>query len=416
MRSPRRASCVLELLGRNASGQAAKSPEAEQSSAAAGEDAEGAAGAGLRFGGGEAEGGGVGGVEQGGGEGDGAQHLTVVAGGEGEQAEGQIATAGDLADCPRRGVRLTETGGAQGRAGGEEGGGADRHPAGRHAEQRLARQRVDLRRATEQHQLNLSRAGHDGGVAEGDTIRRLVQRFEATIVGEAVAVSAPNPRGRAAGVERLDGMTLERAEARGKHLLLCFGELSLHSHLGMSGGWHLYRRGLPWRRPRRSAWAVLSGGGWDAVQFGGSTLEVMTTAKLRRHPQITSLGPDILDQELDLAAVAAAIRAADPGRELGDALLDQRLVAGIGNIFKSEACFAAKVDPWRPVGDLSEAELGEVLGDARKLMQGAVESGRLPFRIYRRREGVCPRCRGRISSRGQGDDSRTTYWCPRCQV
>ena len=142
----------------------------------------------------------------------------------------------------------------------------------------------------------------------------------------------------------------------------------------------------------------------------------MTTAKLRRHPQVTGLGPDILDQELDLEALAAAIPAADPGRELGDAMLDQCLVAGIGNIFKSEACFAAKVDPWRPVGDLSEAELLEVLGDARALMQGAVESGRQPSRIYRRRAGVCPGCRGRISSRGQGDDNRTTYWCPRCQV
>jgi endonuclease-8 len=253
-------------------------------------------------------------------------------------------------------------------------------------------------------------------VAEGDTIRRLVRRLEATIVGETVAASAPNPRGRAAGVERLDGLTLERAEARGKHLLLSFGELSLHSHLGMSGGWHVYRQGAPWRRPRRSAWAVLSGGGWDAVEFGGSTLEVMTTAKLRRHPQITGLGPDLLDDEFDLEVVVAAIRAAEPGRQLGDALLDQHLVAGIGNIFKSEACFAAKVDPWRPLGDLSEAELREVLCDARELMQGAVESGRVPFRIYRRRQGACPRCRGRIASRGQGDDNRTTYWCPQCQV
>ncbi|HEY2715624.1 MAG TPA: DNA-formamidopyrimidine glycosylase family protein [Solirubrobacterales bacterium] len=251
-------------------------------------------------------------------------------------------------------------------------------------------------------------------MAEGDTILRLVHRLDATLVGETVAASAPNPRGRAAGVERLGGRTLERAEARGKHLLLCFGELSLHSHLGMSGGWHLYRRGAPWRRPRRSAWAVLSGGGWDAVQFGGPTLEVMTTSKLRRHPQITGLGPDVLAAEFDLDAAVAAIRS-DPSRELGDALLDQHLLAGIGNIFRSEACFAAGVSPWRPVADLSEAELREVVGDARKMMSAAVDSGRHPFRIYRRRGGVCPRCRGPISSRGQGDDNRTTYWCPRCQ-
>jgi endonuclease-8 len=252
-------------------------------------------------------------------------------------------------------------------------------------------------------------------VAEGDTIRRLVARLDATVVGQELATSAPNPRGKAAGVERLDGRRLESATAHGKHLVLDFGELSLHSHLGMSGGWHLYRPGNAWKRPRRSAWAVLSGGGWDAVQFGGPTIEVMTTSKMRRHPAITGLGPDILEDEFELDGAVAKLRA-EPTRGIGDALLDQHLVAGIGNIFKSEACFAARLDPWRPVGDLSEAELREVVCDARGLMQGAVETGRVPFKIYRRRGGVCPRCRGPVSSRGQGDANRTTYWCPRCQA
>jgi len=252
-------------------------------------------------------------------------------------------------------------------------------------------------------------------VAEGDTILRLARRFEQTIVGETVAASAPNPRGKAAGIERLDGRRLEAVEARGKHFLLDFGELSLHSHLGMNGGWHIYRHGSRWRRSRASAWAVLSSERWEAVQFGGTTLQVMTTPRLRRHPQITGLGPDILAEEFDEEAVVAAMRA-DPGRDLGDALLDQHLVAGIGNIFKSEACFAARVDPWRSVGDLSEEELRSVLAAARGLMLEAVKSGRYPFKVYKRRQGACPRCRGRISSRGQGDANRTTYWCPRCQV
>ena len=252
-------------------------------------------------------------------------------------------------------------------------------------------------------------------MAEGDTILRLARRFEQTIVGETVAASAPNPRGKAAGVERLDGRRLERIEARGKHLLLGFGELSLHSHLGMSGGWHLYRQGARWRRPRASAWAVLTAGAWDAVQFGGPTLEVMSSSRLRRDPQIARLGPDILAGELDADAIVAALRA-DPTRTLGDALLDQHLVAGIGNIFKSEACFAARVDPWRPAGDLSDEELRRVVAAARGLMLEAVKSGRHPHKVYRRRQGACPRCHGRIESRGQGDANRTTYWCPRCQV
>ncbi|HEV2728382.1 MAG TPA: DNA-formamidopyrimidine glycosylase family protein, partial [Solirubrobacterales bacterium] len=193
-------------------------------------------------------------------------------------------------------------------------------------------------------------------MAEGDTILRLARRFEATLLGEAVAAAAPNPRGKAANVERLDGLALESVEAHGKHLLLGFGDLSLHSHLGMSGGWHFYRPRSRWRRPRSSAWAVLAGGEWEAVQFGGPTLRVTTTSRLRRDPQITRLGPDILADDFDADAVIGALRA-DPARGLGDVLLDQHLVAGIGNIFKSEACSAARVDPWRPVGEVSDEEL-----------------------------------------------------------
>lgn len=253
-------------------------------------------------------------------------------------------------------------------------------------------------------------------MAEGDTILRVARRFESTLVGEKVAAAAPNPRGKAANVERLDGRTLESVEAHGKHLLLGFGDLSLHSHLGMSGGWHFYRPGARWRRPRSSAWAVLSSDDWEAVQFGGPTLRVMPTARLRRDPQIARLGPDILAADFDAEAVIAAMRA-DPSRGLGDALLDQHLVAGIGNIFKSEACFAARVDPWRPVGDVSDEELRAVLTAAREQMQAAVESGgRHRFQVYRRRQAACPNCRGPISSRGQGDANRTTYWCPRCQA
>jgi endonuclease VIII len=252
-------------------------------------------------------------------------------------------------------------------------------------------------------------------VAEGDTILRLARRFESTLLGEAVAASAPNPRGKAAAIERLDGCTLETVEAHGKHLLLGFGELSLHSHLGMSGGWHFYRPGARWRRPRTSAWAVLSGGDWEAVQFSGPTLRVATTSRLRRDPQLTRLGPDILAPDFDPEPVVAALRT-DPARGLGDALLDQYLVAGIGNIFKSEACFAARVDPWRAIGDLSDEELRAVLAAAREQMLAAVDNGdRHRFRVYKRRQGACPSCRGPISSRGQGDANRTTYWCPRCQ-
>lgn len=249
-------------------------------------------------------------------------------------------------------------------------------------------------------------------MAEGDTILRTARRLEA-LTGETVAASAPNPRGRAAGIERLHGRRLEAVESHGKNLVLRFGDLALHSHMGMNGSWRVYPRGGDWRKPRRSAWAVLAGGEQEAVQFGGPTLRLVPTAQLGRDSQLTRLGPDILGPQPDLAAMVANLRR-DPARGLGEALLDQTVVAGIGNIFKSEACFAARLDPWRPLGELGDDDLLAVLGAARALMLEAVESGRHTYAVYRARR-PCPACGGRIASRGQGDANRTTYWCPRCQ-
>jgi endonuclease VIII len=251
-------------------------------------------------------------------------------------------------------------------------------------------------------------------MAEGDTILRAARRLDAALTGETVRAAAPNPRGRAAAVERLDGRRLEGVEARGKNLLLRFGDLVLHSHLGMNGSWHVYPRGGPWRKPRSSAWAVLAGESQEAVQFGGPTLRLIPASRLARDPQLARLGPDILAPELDLDAILRGFRAG-PERSLGDALLDQALVAGIGNIFKSEACFAARVDPWRPLAELEDDELRTVLEAARSQMLQAVASGRYTYSVYRGRR-PCPACGGRIASRGQGDANRTTYWCPSCQL
>ena len=253
-------------------------------------------------------------------------------------------------------------------------------------------------------------------MAEGDTILRAKHRLADALVGQSVAVSAPNPRGRAAGIERLDGRTLEGIDARGKHLLFDFGDLVLHSHLGMSGGWHVYGRGERWRRPRSSAWAVLGGERADAVQFGGPTLRVLPAGRVAIDPQLARLGPDVLGDDLDLDRAIAGFRAADQARALGDALLDQGLVAGIGNIFKSEACFAARLDPWRPLADLGDDDLRAVLEAARAQMLDAVATGgRKTFSVYKSR-GPCARCRGIVHHRGQGDANRTTWWCERCQV
>jgi endonuclease-8 len=252
-------------------------------------------------------------------------------------------------------------------------------------------------------------------VAEGDTILRAARRIEATLDGGTVEASAPNPRGRAARIERLDGHTFERASAHGKHLLLHFGELVLHSHLGMSGSWHAYRRGETWRKPIGAAWAVLSTERAEAVQFGGPTLRLLRAEALRRDPVLARLGPDILASDFDAERVAQSLAGA-PERSLGDALLDQHLVAGIGNIFKSEACFAAHLDPWQRVADVPAEQLRHVAQAAHDLMQEAVDHGRGDRAVFKRSGRPCPRCGTKIRSRGQGDANRTTYWCPSCQV
>jgi endonuclease-8 len=251
-------------------------------------------------------------------------------------------------------------------------------------------------------------------MAEGDTILRARRRLDEALVGDELEATAPNPRGRAAGVERLSGRTLERVDSHGKNLVLAFGDLVLHSHLGMSGGWHVYPHGARWSRPRSSAWAVLAGRRATAVQFGGPTLRVLPASRVGIDPQLSRLGPDILADDFDPDAVIAAMRA-QSDRTLGDALLAQSLVAGIGNIFKSEACFAARLDPWHPLADLTDDDLRTVLAAAREQMLAAARSGRKQLAIYRRR-GPCQRCGGRVRSRGQGDANRTTYWCERCQL
>ncbi len=251
-------------------------------------------------------------------------------------------------------------------------------------------------------------------MAEGDTILRTARRIDAAVGGQDLKVRSGNSRGRAAGVERLDGLRLQRVEARGKQLLLHFGELVLHSHLGMSGSWQIVQPDERWRKPASAAWVTLDGDSVQAVQFGGPTLRVLSAGRLRRDPVLARLGPDILAPEFDLPAVLNGL-GASPDRELGDALLDQRLIAGIGNIFKSEACFAAGADPWRPIVELSEVELRDVLEAARRLMQESVASGRNKPAVYHRAGQPCPRCGTSIAARGQGDANRRTYWCPRCQ-
>jgi endonuclease-8 len=256
-------------------------------------------------------------------------------------------------------------------------------------------------------------------VAEGDTIHRTARALEKALGGKAVsAVEVPNPRSplRRQGrrVDQLRGAIMERAEARGKHLLLHFDRgLVLHSHLGMRGSWRI---SADRARSNRRDWVVLSAGSAQAIERDGSHLELRTESELRADPRLRSLGPDVLDHDFDAAAGVEAIRAADQSREIGEVLLDQRVLAGIGNIYKCEGCWSARVDPWRRLSDLDDDELRRVVIEIGGLMRYGVETGRTPHSIYRRAGRPCPRCGTPISSRGQGDANRTTYWCGSCQA
>ena len=152
------------------------------------------------------------------------------------------------------------------------------------------------------------------------------------------------------------------------------------------------------------------------MQFNGPTLRVLATRQLPRDPKLRSLGPDILAEAFDAPAVARAMKASEGSRAIGDLLLDQWLVAGIGNIFKSEGCWRAEVDPWRKARDLAPGEAEAALEATRELMQACADGARRPRNVYKRRGEPCPRCRGRILAHGQGDANRTTYWCPNCQT
>jgi endonuclease VIII len=254
-------------------------------------------------------------------------------------------------------------------------------------------------------------------MAEGDTILRLARRLDAALAGKPLRARTPGrrgPEGRPAA--ELDGRTLTNAESRGKHLLLRFGDgLVLHSHLGMRGSWRIYGEGERWRKPASAAWIELAADRAVAVNFNGTSMRIVREAELRRDPRLARLGPDLLDPELTDEAATRALAGADPAAELGEALLDQSVLAGAGNVIKSEACFAAAVDPWRRLGDLDADEVGRVVSGARSVMTESVRAGRRPQRIYRRSGRPCPRCGTPIASRPQGDEARTTYWCPRCQ-
>jgi endonuclease-8 len=242
---------------------------------------------------------------------------------------------------------------------------------------------------------------------EGDSLHRAAQRLQ-VLVGEQVEVETPHPRAAVKGLaERLDGRRLDAVEAVGKNLMLRFeGGLVLRSHLRMNGRWRVEPRGMP---RNGKPWLVLRGAEHEGILWNGAVLELVGARGAPR------LGPDILGEPPDFETMSARLRSQTQEREIGDALLDQRLVSGIGNLWRAEALWEARVSPWRRLGEVADEDLHKVLEAAHTLMWSALTRPRPPRRVYRRAGRACPRCGGRIRSAPQGDNARTAYWCPECQ-
>jgi endonuclease-8 len=245
-------------------------------------------------------------------------------------------------------------------------------------------------------------------VPEGDSLHRAARRL-GVLTGQRLAVETPHPRAAATGIaERLDGLRLESVEAHGKNLLLRFeGGLVLRSHLRMTGRWRVSavgspRTGLPW--------LVLRGEEHEAVLWNGPVLQLERVRSVRQR-----LGPDILAEPPDLDAMLRRLRRADQARQVGEALLDQRLVAGIGNLWKAECLWEARLSPWRTLAASTDDELRAALTSAHSAMARSVRGARPLRRVYRRAGRPCPRCGTAVRSAPQGDDARTAYWCPGCQ-
>jgi endonuclease-8 len=256
-------------------------------------------------------------------------------------------------------------------------------------------------------------------VPEGDTLFRAAARMRPAPEGRTlVRFEAPTLRGeRPRPGERIEGV-----EAWGKHLLVHFaGGLSLRTHMRMAGSWHLYRIGERWRRPRgQLRVAIDADNGWQAVCFAAPDVETYRRGAGEPRP-VTELGPDLCRPELDLDAVLARLAAAPPETELAEALLDQRIAAGVGNVYKSEVCFACAVDPFTPLHHVDEALRRRLWTVAHRLLRANLGGGRRVTHaggvaVYGKPGRACPRCGVAIRVRRQGHQARQTFWCPGCQL
>jgi endonuclease-8 len=272
---------------------------------------------------------------------------------------------------------------------------------------------------------------------EGDTIFRAARTLHLALAGHrTTSFESVLPHLTRVDVdESVVGRIVEKVEAHGKWMLIYFsGDLILLSHMLMSGSWHIYRPGEEWKRGRYHMRVVIGTPKILAVAFNVPIAEFHTAETLKRREVFNVLGPSTLAREFDVDTVVARLRAR-PDLEIGVSLLIQSLLSGIGNVFKSEICFACGINPFRRVASLSEEDLKCLVSQSRKFMLANVSEASgdkpttyVPWRrttgrvnpgqrlwVYKRVGEPCRRCGGNVVSRKQGLDARTSFWCPQCQ-
>lgn len=246
---------------------------------------------------------------------------------------------------------------------------------------------------------------------EGDVLFRTAATLQKWLAGREVTAATTT-------AAPMVGRTVAKVEANGKHLLMRFdsGHV-LHTHLLMTGSWHVYRAGERWQRPERQAKVAVTCGERVAVCFNAPIVELLSPGGERSHPSLSNLGPDVLDQPLDVDEIRRRARSRPPATALGELLLDQRVVAGIGNIWRCESLFVEGQSPWASLSSLTDGDLDALVATAHRIMGQSLGpfTGRQQSWVYRRAGRPCRRCTCLIRSRPQGEQARTAYWCPTCQ-
>lgn len=251
---------------------------------------------------------------------------------------------------------------------------------------------------------------------EGDTVARAADTLNHWLVGRTITRVDARDVGLKYRAEALVGRTVDNVEARAKHLLITAGDRVIHSHMRMTGSWHVYATGERWRKRRDTMRLVLEAGERTAVCFDAPVVQIVATKDLDSVPGLNTLGPDVL-LNIDPAAGAARLRSLPPITPIGDALLDQTAVSGLGNIWRCEALWAKRVHPATPIGALTDDTLAALVAAGAALMGASAHraAARPAAQVYKRTSQPCRRCGTAITTQRMGRDNRSAYWCPYCQ-